>query len=300
MTHDDPAHELKHFRRQHGFLIGIDSDGCAFDTMEIKHKECFIPNTIKHFGLQPIARYAREAAEFVNLYSKWRGINRFPALLMTMDLLAERREVRERHATVLRLAATRAWTESESKLGNPALERAVAKANGDIRAELQQVLAWSQAVNQTVADIVKGVPPYQFVRESIQRAGEQADILVVSATPGEALKREWAEHDLARYAEVIAGQEMGTKAEHLRLASSGKYSRERMLMIGDAPGDLQAARANGALFYPINPGKEADSWKRLFEEALERFFAGRYGGTYEAARIAEFDARLPDTPPWKR
>ncbi len=28
------------------FFIGIDSDGCAFDTMEIKHKECFCPQTI--------------------------------------------------------------------------------------------------------------------------------------------------------------------------------------------------------------------------------------------------------------
>jgi len=30
------------------FFVGIDSDGCAFDTMEIKHKECFCPNIIKH------------------------------------------------------------------------------------------------------------------------------------------------------------------------------------------------------------------------------------------------------------
>ena len=50
------------------FLVGIDSDGCAFDTMELKHKECFIPNTIKYYNLQAISKYAREAAEFVNLY----------------------------------------------------------------------------------------------------------------------------------------------------------------------------------------------------------------------------------------
>jgi hypothetical protein len=71
-------------------------------------------------------------------------------------------------------------------------------------------------------------------------------------------------------------------------------------MIGDAPGDLKAAKANGAWFYPINPGNEAESWKRLLEQALERFLEGRYGGAYEDARIAEFEALLPDTPPWKR
>ena len=70
---------------QHDFLVGIDSDGCAFDTMELKHKECFIPNTINYYNLQAVSKYAREAAEFVNLYSKSRGVNRFPALLETLD-----------------------------------------------------------------------------------------------------------------------------------------------------------------------------------------------------------------------
>jgi phosphoglycolate phosphatase-like HAD superfamily hydrolase len=300
MSHDDPAMQLRNFRPQRGFLIGIDSDGCAFDTMEIKHKECFIPNTIEHFGLQPVARYAREAAEFVNLYSKWRGINRFPALIMTLDLLTERRAVRQRSAPIPRLPATRRWIEAESKLGNPALATAVAATNGDARAELEQVLTWSRAVNETVADVVKGVPPYPYVRESIRRASERADLIVVSATPGEALAREWAEHDLARHAAVIAGQELGTKAEHLKVATAERYATGRVLMVGDAPGDLKAARANNALFYPVNPGGEADSWQRLFEEALERFFEGAYAGEYEAARIAEFDALLPDTPPWER
>ena len=65
---------------KHDFLVGIDSDGCVFDSMELKHKECFVPNFINHYGLQGVSKYAREAAEFVNLYSKSRGANRFPAL----------------------------------------------------------------------------------------------------------------------------------------------------------------------------------------------------------------------------
>src|SRR5690606_18238150 len=81
---------LDNFQKQHDFLIGIDSDGCAFDSMEIKHKECFIPNFIKHMGLQPISKYAREACEFTNLYSKTRGANRFPAYLRALDLLEDR------------------------------------------------------------------------------------------------------------------------------------------------------------------------------------------------------------------
>jgi hypothetical protein len=71
-------------------------------------------------------------------------------------------------------------------------------------------------------------------------------------------------------------------------------------MIGDANGDLKAARANNALFFPINPGEEEKSWQRLYEEGLDRFFAGTYAGEYETALIEEFDTYLPSTPPWKR
>ena len=77
---------------KYDYLIGVDSDGCVFDTMELKHKECFIPNIINYMELQGVSKYAREAAEFVNLYSKSRGINRFPALTMTMDAFLEAEE----------------------------------------------------------------------------------------------------------------------------------------------------------------------------------------------------------------
>lgn len=76
------------FAAAHPFLICIDSDGCVFDTMEIKHKECFCPAAIEHFHLQPVSRYARDAWDFVNLYSCFRGIHRLLALLKALDLLA--------------------------------------------------------------------------------------------------------------------------------------------------------------------------------------------------------------------
>jgi phosphoglycolate phosphatase-like HAD superfamily hydrolase len=299
MSATSPA-RLSKFVRRHEFFIGIDSDGCAFDTMEIKHKECFIPNTIKHFGLQPVAKYAREAAEFVNLYSKWRGINRFPALERTLDLLAERDEVRARRFLVPQLPALRAWVAAEPQPSNPTLEAALRASGGAAAEDLTRVLRWSRAVNAAIADLVQGVPPFPRVRECLEKAAGRADVIVVSATPGEALQREWREHDLAGYVSLIAGQELGTKADHLRLTAGGKYPPGHVLMVGDAPGDLAAARANGALFFPINPGDETESWARLHGEGLDRFFRGAYGGTYEAEHIADFEARLPESPPWKK
>ena len=118
----DPVAQLKAHKPTKEYLVAIDSDGCAFDTMEIKQKECFIPNIIKHWGLQAASKYVRAAAEFVNLYSKWRGVNRFPALLRTFDLLDDWDMVQERGVKSPEVPALRKWVETESKLGNPVLE----------------------------------------------------------------------------------------------------------------------------------------------------------------------------------
>src|SRR5438105_14944662 len=113
------------FTPKHHFLVGIDSDGCAFDTMELKHKECFIPQIINHYNLQAVSKYAREAAEFVNLYSKSRGINRFPALIETLEWLQKRPEVERRGAQINIPHGLVAWIARETKLANPALQKAV-------------------------------------------------------------------------------------------------------------------------------------------------------------------------------
>ncbi len=296
--HADPQAELRNFKQTQSFFVGIDSDGCAFDTMEVKHKECFIPPFVKHFGLAAVAKYAREACEFVNLYSKDRGANRFPAYLKALDLLGDRPEVRRRGFHVPALKGLREWIARETKLGNPTLKSEVERT-GD--PDLTLTYAWSAEVNENVSATVKNVPPFPLVRESLELLQGKADVMVVSATPGEALEREWEENGLAGFVALIAGQERGSKKEHLVLAASPeRYARDHVLMIGDAPGDRKAAEANHVLFYPINPGHEDESWQRFHDEALARFFAGTYAGDYMEKRVAEFEALLPENPPWKR
>lgn len=297
MADIDLAKPLKDFEPKKKFLIGIDSDGSAFDTMEIKHKECFIPNIIKYWDLQPVSKYARETAEFVNLYSRWRGTNRFPALTMVFDLLAEREDVKKRNVKIPEAKSLREWNKTESRLGNPALKEAVARTGDKC---LENAMNWSQAVNDAVAEIVKNMAPFPYVRQSLEKIKDTADVIVVSATPCEALQREWQEHDIAKYTEIIAGQEMGKKSEHLEYAGSGKYEQNNVLMIGDALGDMQAAKEHSFLFYPINPGNEEKSWQRFFEEAADKFFNGEYAGEYEEKLIEEFNSYLPEIPPWKK
>jgi len=299
----DPAQPLKDFQPKHEFFVGIDSDGCAFDTMGIKQRECFCPWMIGYFGLQPVAQAARECKDFADLFSKTRGANRHKTLkLIIADLLPRHPMTEARGFKVPQYPHYFTWVDDpKSLLSNDGLKQAIEKAGSpEAKAELELALAWSKKVNEAIGQIVKDMPPFPYVRESLEKIQPLADVIVVSATPGEALIREWEEHDIAGYVEIIAGQEMGTKAQHLEYATKGRYEKDHVLMVGDAPGDMKAARANNALFYPINPGDEVESWKRFHDEAFDRFIKGRYAGQYEAKLIAQFNACLPEKPPWER
>lgn len=294
--------KLKEFIPKHKFFVGIDSDGCVFDTMGIKQRECFCPWLIAYFRLQPVAQAARECKEFADLFSTTRGSNRHKTVKRILsELLPSHPMVKARGFKVPQLPHYFAWVDGpNSVLSNDGLKKAIASAsNSEAKKELELALSWSERVNWAVKEIVKGIPPFGWVRESLEKLSPKTDIIVVSATPGEALEREWEEHQIAGYASIIAGQEMGTKKEHLQLAAQNKYEPNHILMVGDAPGDLKAARAVGALFYPINPGQEEKSWEKFYKEGIDVFLAEKYAGDYEANLIAEFEKLLPEKPPWK-
>ena len=297
----DYRKRLEEFRPTKDFLVCIDSDGCAFDTMGIKQRECFCPWMIAYFGLQPVAQAARECKEFADLFSKTRGANRHVTIKRIItELLPTHPQVQARGFNVPQFSHYFAWVDDpRSLLSNDGLKQALdGGASEEARQELQHVLAWSERVNWAVKEIVRGIPPFQYVRESLVKLQDRADVVVVSATPIEALKREWKEHDVARYTALICGQEMGSKEEHIA-AIARHYSDNHVVMIGDAPGDLRAAKSNGVLFYPVIPGEEEDAWKRFADEAMERFFSGSYAGRYEEELIERFDRALPELPPWE-
>lgn len=292
-----PHDELMALEPEKEFFVGVDSDGCVFDTMDIKQKKCFAPNTAKHWNLQIIDKYVREVTEFTNLYSRTRGVNRFIALIGMMDLLRKRKEVKDLNVDLPDLSALSEWIEQETQLGLPALEKYAEKTGDPI---IKNTLAWALAINKDIAEVVKNIQPFSFCVESLEKLSKRADLIVVSQTPVEALVREWQEHDIDRYVKIIAGQEHGTKSEHLRFAAGNKYSKDKILMLGDAFGDMDAAKNNGVLFYPINPGHENESWSRFYNEAIDKFFNGSFKGEYEDGLVSEFKECLPETPPWEQ
>jgi phosphoglycolate phosphatase-like HAD superfamily hydrolase len=294
--------ELIEFKPKHKLFVGIDSDGCVFDTMGIKQRECFCPWMIGYFNLQPVELAARECKDFADLFSKTRGANRHITLKRIIsELLPSHPMVKIRKFKVPQFPYYFKWVDDpKSLLSNEGLKTAINLAkNDEERKEFELALAWSEKVNWSIKEIVKGIPPFPWARESIEKLSKKADIIVVSSTPTEALKREWEEHNIDIYARVIAGQEMGKKKEHLQMTAGGKYEEDHILMIGDAPGDLKAAQANNTLFYPIIPGNEEKSWELFYKEGIDKFLDGKYKGKYADSLLEEFDKSLPENPPWK-
>ena len=169
----------------YNWLVCIDSDGCVFDTMEIKHKECFCPAMIKHWGLQPISKYARMAWEFENLYSKDRGLSRFITLYRSIELLKDWDEVKEYNFDFPDTRALERWLKEAPVTNNASLE----KSSDPV---LQRTRAWSLECNARIADMVYGIPPFPNAAKAIATLSRYADIIVVSATAKEALEREWS------------------------------------------------------------------------------------------------------------
>jgi len=297
----DPAKPLRDLQPTKEYLVAIDSDGCAIDAMGIKQRECFCPWMIGFFGLQPVADAARECKEFADLFSKTRGANRHKTIARILtELLPSHPKVIEAGFKVPQFEHYCNWAnDPNSLLSNDGLQNAIDQAaDPQVKAQLQTGLDWSIKVNKVIGEIVKDVPPFLHVLDSLKKVSQRADIIVCSATPCEALEREWAEHGLAPYVNVIAGQEMGKKAEHLAIVSDGKYAKDKILMVGDALGDMQAAKDNGVLYYPINPGSENQSWKRFHDEVFDKFVEGTYAGDCETKMIAEFESILPEHPSW--
>ena len=284
------------FQPKKEFFIGIDSDGCVFDAMEIKHKECFIPNLVNDWGLQTVSRYAREVHEFVNLYSKWRGLNRWKNVIRTLDMLRDHPEVKRREAVIPDPVGLRGFVESGLDLNDAGLYTYMKDHN---EPDLKTGVIWSADVNSSIERIVHGLMPFRYVYESFEDLVNFADLACVSATRNTDLSREWTYAGIIDKVDLLCGQEVGSKENILHLTAQNKYAENHILMMGDAPGDMKAARAVGALFYPIMPGHEADSWDRFYHEAYQKFLNGTYAGAYEAGLISEFESLLPEIAPWQ-
>ncbi|NGT50498.1 HAD hydrolase-like protein [Clostridium perfringens] len=275
---------LDNFNKQKDFLICIDSDGCAIDTMDIKHIKCFGPCMVTEWNLEEWKEPILERWNEVNLYTLTRGINRFKGLAVALI------EINEKYITIEGLDEFVRWTEETKELSNESLEVEIEKTNNIC---LKKALEWSKSVNKSI-DLLSDDEkcPFEGVKEAIILAKKVADIAIVSSANEKAVLDEWNKHGLLENVDIVLTQNIGSKSYCINKLIAKGYSRNNVLMIGDALGDLKAAEENEALYYPIMVRKEKESWIRFSKEALERFTSNSYYGEYQEKVIAEFKENL--------
>ncbi len=259
---------LQDFQKGKAFLVCVDSDGCAMDTMDVKHFRCFGPCMVEEWGLdawrQPILTRWNE----INLYTMTRGVNRFKGLAMALT------EINEQYTPIPGVQELADWTAQAPELSNAALAQAIPAAKGPA---LAKALAWSQAVNTAINALpASETKPFAGVLEGLTAAHAVADVAVVSSANREAVEEEWDRCHLLSAVDVLCCQDSGSKAACIAQLKEKGYAPDHILMVGDAPGDQAAAQKNGVFFYPILVRHEAESWADFAKDALPALTQGRY------------------------
>jgi phosphoglycolate phosphatase-like HAD superfamily hydrolase len=252
------------FVKKHNFLVCVDSDGCAMDTMNCKHFHCFGPCMVMEWQLDEWRVAILERWNQINLFSMTRGINRFKGLAMALA------EINAQYTTIPGVQTLAAWVESTKALSNDALIAAIEETpEGEGKDCLQKALAWSRAVNESIVQLPDDLKvPYTGAKEGLEAAHYFADVAVVSSANRDAVEEEWTKHGLLEHVDILLTQDCGSKAHCISEMLKLGYEKDHVLMVGDAPGDCDAAEVTGVWYYPILVNQESESWEELRDVAL--------------------------------
>ncbi len=275
------ANNLSDYQKKKDFLVCVDSDGCAMDTMDIKHIRCFGPCMVAEWGLEEWKEEILARWNEINLYTMTRGINRFKGLSMALQ------EIDGTYRKIDDLGTLVKWAAESPELSNDAVKRAIAEKPDSVI--LPKALSWSLAVNASINALPESEKlPFQGVKEALSYAQRHADVAIVSSANLGAVLDEWKLYGLLEHTDIVLAQDAGSKAFCIGELLKKGYAPDHVLMCGDAPGDQDAAKKNGVYYYPILVRHEKESWAEFTETALAHLVDGTYGGAYQEEKNAAF------------
>lgn len=271
------------FEKKHDYLVCVDSDGCVMDTMNCKHFHCFGPCMVDEWELGEWKEAILERWNVINLFSMTRGINRFKGLAMALE------EINETYKPITGVAALRKWVDNAPALSNDAVAKAAAEASDpDARLVLGKALSWSKAVNASIVKLPEELKiPYAGAKEGLAAAHEFADVAMVSSANRDAVEEEWGKFGLLAHTDIVLAQDVGSKAACIAKMLEFGYDLNKVLMVGDAPGDCDAAEKNGVHYYPILVNHEKESWEEAIAVGFGKLRSGEYA-EYGAQKKQEF------------
>ena len=271
------------FEKKHEYLVCVDSDGCVMDTMNCKHFGCFGPCMVDEWELGQWREEILARWNVINLFSMTRGINRFKGLAVALG------EIHERYMPIPGIRALQNWADTAPALSNDAVAKAAEEAEDpDAKLVLSKALAWSNAVNAAIVKLPEELKvPYDGAKEGLAEAHGFADVAMVSSANRDAVEEEWGKFGLLEHTDIVLAQDMGSKAACIAKMLTFGYDPQKVVMIGDAPGDCDAAQKNGVHYYPILVNHEKASWDEAISTAYPKLRAGDYA-TYGAEKKKAF------------
>ena len=271
------------FVRKHDYLVCVDSDGCVMDTMNCKHFHCFGPCMVDEWELGEWREGILDRWNVVNLFSMTRGINRFKALAVCLN------EIDKKYKTITGVAALVHWADTAPALSNDGVAKAAAEATDpDAKLVLEKALSWSKAVNAAIVKLPEELKvPYVGAKEGLAAAHQFADVAMVSSANRDAVEEEWGKFGLLEHTDIVLAQDVGSKAACIAEMLKFGYDLNKVVMVGDAPGDCDAAEKNGVHYYPILVNHEKESWDEAIAVGFDKLQSGEYAA-YGAQKKEEF------------
>ena len=275
------------FEKKHEFLICVDSDGCVMDTMNCKHFHCFGPCMVAEWGLEAWKEEILDRWNVINLFSMTRGINRFKGLAVAL------KEIDGRYKKITGVDFLVEWADNSPALSNDAVAKAAADAtDADAKLVFEKALSWSKAVNTAIVALDESLKvPYAGAKEGLAAAHSFADVAMVSSANRDAVEEEWGKFGLLEHTDIVLAQDVGSKAACIAAMLKFGYDPSKVVMVGDAPGDCDAAEKNGVHYYPILVNHEKESWEEAVAVAFGKLQSGEYDA-YGAQKKQEFLANL--------
>ena len=260
------------FERKHDYLVCVDSDGCVMDTMNCKHFHCFGPCMVTEWGLEEWKETILDRWNVINLFSMTRGINRFKGLAMALG------EIDKQYKPITGIAALQHWADTAPALSNDAVAKMAAEAeDADAKLVFEKALSWSKAVNAAIVELDEALKvPYNGAYEGLAAAHQFADVAMVSSANRDAVEEEWGKFGLLEHTDIVLAQDVGSKAACIKEMLKFGYDVNKVVMIGDAPGDCDAAEKNGVHYYPILVNHEKESWDEAIAIAFGKLQTGEY------------------------
>ena len=271
------------FVRKHDYLVCVDSDGCVMDTMNCKHFHCFGPCMVTEWGLEEWKDEILARWNVINLFSMTRGIKRFKGLAMALG------EIDKQYKPIPGVAALQHWADTAPALSNDGVAKAAAEAQDEeAKAIFAKALSWSKAVNAAIVELDEALKvPYDGAKEGLAAAHEFADVAMVSSANRDAVEEEWGKFGLLQHTDIVLAQDIGSKAACIAAMLKFGYDPAKVLMVGDAPGDCDAAEKNGVHYYPILVNHEKASWDEAIAVAFAKLQSGDYA-SYGQEKKSQF------------